>query len=741
MGILTRRLCPGLLIKVGVSVHHLDMPDIFQINASEPVFERFGRALHLRIDDARDLYQVLTLNEAHWVATSAPVVTINADRQFLALLDDDGDGRIRVEEVRRAVSWVCAHLTDPNVIRSGNTELRLEQIQQQAPDGKLIKQAATKVRNRTGDRKSASITLEDVRRILNTEEEGSLGRPGLVAPGAAPEGVIREFLRDVLATVGGEAHPNEKTGVTQAEVERFLNEARGYLNWLDQGVLPAGGGDTEIMPLGTDTEGAYTLFSSLCERLDQYFALCRLTAAGPLVNDKVASPLVRSDDLELADAGTIDTFLAQLPIAAPTADGVLNLDGLLNPIYAVDLAAFRDICLARLNPVDPGCLGAEQWKSISGLFSLHASWINARPDTTVARLDPERLRAYLSDPAYAETVAELIQNSHTRAIVRDNLRLVEKLILYQAFLLPLANSFVSFPDLYDPASRALFEMGTLIMDGRHFTLSVRVPDRAEHTRLSAQSNTFILYVEIIGSKGSPPYEVAVPVTTGGMGKLQVGMWGIFQDIDGRERHARVVQIVENSISLYEAVTAPFKRLGAALGKKLQEITTSAEQKLSKVGTATVTQVADVSQQAKLDAPSAGSGSMLAGGGIAIAALGSSAAFITKTLSTLSWQGTLGGLSLAALAVILPTALFALFRLRRRDLSSLLEGSGWAINSRMWLTGPQARNFTYRPVYTDRLTAARATVARMGWLVAALLLVALAWAVDHFELIQVLQRLR
>jgi len=627
------------------------MPEISPAKVSRPIFKRFGRALHLRIDDARDLRQILTLNEAHWIATSAPVVTINADQRFLCLLDDDGDGRIRVEEVRRAVSWLCAHLTESSAIRSDNTELRLEQVQQQAPSGISILRAATKVRNRTGDRNRSSITLDDVRRIMNTEAEGSLGRPGLVPPSAAPAGEIRAFLLEVLATVGGEAHHGGEMGVTQAGVDRFLGEAREYLAWFDQGTLSAEGGNTEIMPLGTDTGAAYTLFLTLRERLDHYFALCRLASAGSIVNRVEAEPSAGYDDFRFNDAAAIDAFLKQMPIAAPTADSVLDLDGDLNPAYARDLAAFSSICLEHLTALDQGCLSGGQWESITSLFAPHASWAEARPETVVAGLAPARLRAYVSDPAYADTAAELIQDSYSKAIVLDNLRLVEKLILYQAYLLPLANSFVSFPDLYDSSRRALFEMGTLIMDGRHFTLSVRVPNRQEHAKLSAQSNTFILYVEVSGSDSSSPYEVAVPVTTGGKGNLQVGKWGIFQDINGHERHARVVEIVENSISLYEAVTAPFKRLGAALAKKLQEMTTSAEQKLSKVSTATVTRVADVSQQAKPDTATAGSGSMLAGGGIAIAALGSSAAFITKTLSTLSWQGTLGGLSLAVLAFL------------------------------------------------------------------------------------------
>jgi hypothetical protein len=232
--------------------------------------------------------------------------------------------------------------------------------------------------------------------------------------------------------------------------------------------------------------------------------------------------------------------------------------------------------------------------------------------------------------------------------------------------------------------------------------------------------------------------VAVPVTAGGKGRLQVGTWGIFQDVDGSERHARVVQIVENPISLSEAIAAPFRRLGRAIARKLQEITSAAEKKLSKVGAETITQVADVSRTSAPAAPS--TGGMLAGGGIAIAALGSSAAFITKTLSTLSWQGTLGGFSLAALAVVLPTAVFAHMRLRARDLSSLLEGSGWAVNARMWLTGAQARGFTYEPSYGSGLTSAQIALQRLSWLLLLLLIGLLLWGAEHFGVVEALRDL-
>ena len=95
------------------------------------------------------------------------------------------------------------------------------------------------------------------------------------------------------------------------------------------------------------------------------------------------------------------------------------------------------------------------------------------------------------------------------------------------------------------------------------------------------------------------------------------------------------------------------------------------------------------------------GGLLAGGGIALAALGSSAAFVVKTFASLTWQSTLAGVLAAVAAVAVPASLVAHLKLRRRDLSAILEASGWAINARMRLTRRQADYFTCVPGIPER----------------------------------------
>jgi hypothetical protein len=334
----------------------------------------------------------------------------------------------------------------------------------------------------------------------------------------------------------------------------------------------------------------------------------------------------------------------------------------------------------------------------------------------------------VADGDTVEALRALLEESHRTALDLGRVRALEKLILLRAWILPLANSFTSFPDLYDPERRALFEMGTLVMDGRHLTLAVRVADRKSHARLSDESNLFVLFAEVSDREGTPLYEVAVPVTSGGRGNLGVGKRGLFIDSDGRQLHARVVQIVENPISFREALVAPFVRLGSALTERLEKMQEQASKRIETAGLGAADRVQQAAKTPTADgasatpeapaappAPGGTPGGWLAGGGIAVAALGSSGAFVIKTLAGMSVWTILGGISSIALAILLPILLVAWLKLRRRDLSAILEGSDWGINARMRLTHSQALEFTHRP---DFPPGSRGVVRRawMWWLV-------------------------
>ncbi|MCK4602316.1 MAG: hypothetical protein KAU28_07605, partial [Phycisphaerae bacterium] len=265
-----------------------------------------------------------------------------------------------------------------------------------------------------------------------------------------------------------------------------------------------------------------------------------------------------------------------------------------------------------------------------------------------------------------------------------------------------------------------------VMDGRRFNFAVRVADRTAHGAVARTGNMFVLYAEVAPS-GGEKYEVATAVTSGTKGNLCVGKRGVFQDVTGGECDARVVQIIENPVSLAEALVSPFQRLGRLLSGKIEAITAAAEKKLDTTAEAIRAPGAPAQPNRGLLA-----GGLLMGGGVAIAALGSAFAYTTKALADVAVWKILIGIGIAILAVILPTSIVAFVKLRRRDLSAILEGSGWAINSRMRLTRRQGRSFTHRPRYPK---GARGVHRNRGkWLLLAVIVaadVAMFWMLWSF----------
>ncbi len=665
-------------------------------------FERFGKSYHMKIETAADLQLALSLDEAHWIASTAPHGTINADAVFLRRLDTDNDGRIRISEVKTAIEWLFAQLTETGGVDTKSTTIRLSAINRESPDGTRIYDAATKILGRIGKPEATELVIADVRNIKAEELQGGLDEAGIVLQTATSDDNLRFAIDAVLKTVGGQPHPNGGEGVTEASLNQFLDEAKQYSDWYQKGELAKGEQRTEIMPLGAETAAAYRSFVAIREKISQYFTLCDAVRLNPKLLQYIEDDMFAPEKTDLSDIREVEKLLERAPIAIPNNTAVLDLSDNINP---VNEQAFQNFVTQTLVPVlgKKTKLNRADWRKINDMLQAHHDWVTSEPQVSVRRLPVADIRGFLADKKWVQQLRKLLKESHKTSLDLDNIRLLEKLMLYQGGLLEFANSFISFPHLYDPESRALFEMGTLVMDGRHFTLAVKAPDRNLHAKFSTVSNMFMLYAEIISNDGKKLYEVAVPVTSGNRGNLHVDKWGIFKDIHGQEHHAHVVQIVENPISLLEAIAAPFKRLGHAVTAKLEEMTNEAQKKLEQKGAQVVTSVKNGEPAApppEPEKPQAAqpAGGLLAGGGIAIAALGSSVAFITKTIADLGWVVMLAGVLGALLAVMLPAVIVAWLKLKRRDLSAILEGSGWGVNSRMRLNRGQSLTFTKRPAY-------------------------------------------
>ncbi len=667
--------------------------------AGHMAFKRFGRTRQLRINSPADLARVVDLDEAHWMALGAPVGSLNCDADFLAMVDSDSNGRIMCFELREAVAWLLAHLQDTSGLAEASESLALDAINTDSETGRQIYDSAAMILQQLDCAEAGEVTIDQVHQVKALVEQNPVSEAGVVLPEAADDDEVARFIADVIACVGGAEHPSGKVGIDREEMNDFLVQAQAYLDWQDQRTIPAGQTTSDIMPLGERTCEAYDLYVSLRDKIEQYFAQCKAAAFDARAAERVAVSDADLQAIDLSDPEAIRAFMAAAPLAKPRADQVLAFEDPVNPFYFAQLARLRTEVVEPALGREAAALTEKAWRKVERFFDVHDKWIAAKAGQDVEDMDNEALARYL-DPRFRDAVEQLIAASTQTAFVLGNIRLTQKLLLYQAHLTALANNFVSFPHLYDPTRRAMFEMGTLIMDGRHFDFCLLCVDRARHAKVAATGNMCVLYVEVCPADAAT-YELAVPVTSGGLGNLCVGKRGMFRTVDGAESDARVVRIIDNPISISEAIVSPFKRLGRLLTGKIEAFTTKAEKTLDSEADAMVSRPAEAQPAAKpAESTSSGllAGGLLMGGSVAIAALTSAAAYITKTLAGVETYKILIGLAAAVMLVMLPTTIVAIIKLRRRDLSALLEGSGWGINARMRLTFRQGRFFTSRPWY-------------------------------------------
>ena len=69
-------------------------------------FIKQGKAYQLVIENGHDLKDALTLDEALWVAMSAPAKAFVCDPKFLEYVNTGKNGHLSSEEVKAAIKWL-----------------------------------------------------------------------------------------------------------------------------------------------------------------------------------------------------------------------------------------------------------------------------------------------------------------------------------------------------------------------------------------------------------------------------------------------------------------------------------------------------------------------------------------------------------------------------------------------------------------------------------------------------------
>ncbi|MGE9292066.1 MAG: hypothetical protein ACQKBW_00505, partial [Puniceicoccales bacterium] len=665
---------------------------------------RAGGFNQLYLETVEDLKVLADLDQTLWVASSCPTTGLDLEEATLKLMDTDGDGRIRVPEILTAVHWTLDVLKDPSSLPEGRDWLSLDQLNQDNDAGARLYEAVRRILRNLERYDDTKIALADALNRKGIFAVAKSNGDGVIPVAAADGPVVAQVIQDILNTVGGATDRSGETGITAAGVNTFYTSLQSYVDWwanahpaMRNQLLPEGAEpadlpelDATIFPLGDQTAAASAAVEAIAAKIEDYFENCEVAAF-----DAQAVNFFNFSDRDLGQLGgrtkaEVDEMLQKLPLARVQADQPLPLAEGVNPYYASALAALNQAAIAPVLGEEKAVLTRDEWGRLRATFAPYRAWIAAKAGAEVEKLGLPRILELLRDnmrPAL-DVLIKVDEAIAAEILAVDE---VEKLLRYHRDLFRLLKNYVSMPEFFDTDSRAVFQMGKLIIDGCALSLCVDVEDMNKHALIAEKSGIFLVYCELTRKDQPAKKLICAAVTYRSVGRITVGKNAVFYDRFGKDWDARVVKVISNPISLREAALSPFKKIGALISTQMDKLASSREKAIETNVTQGFSNVdkslasgSGAKPATTPDKPSGGLGvgGMLAGGGVALAALTSSFAFIAQTFQKVNNLQILYTAIVIMLCIMLPSMLVGYFKLRSRDIGMVLEACGWAINGRM-----------------------------------------------------------
>jgi hypothetical protein len=91
-------------------------------------YANVGGVTRVRIQSAEDIRHLGELDKKKWTVLSCPVNGLEISAESLSLMDVDGDGKLRINEVAATAEWLCASLKDPETLFAQKDEISLDNI-------------------------------------------------------------------------------------------------------------------------------------------------------------------------------------------------------------------------------------------------------------------------------------------------------------------------------------------------------------------------------------------------------------------------------------------------------------------------------------------------------------------------------------------------------------------------------------------------------------------------------------
>jgi len=656
-------------------------------------FFRTGGLIQAALKTPADLQALDELDPKLWVALGCPVKGLEIDEKTLALIDTDGDGRVREPDIIAAAKWSTTHLKNPELMLQPADGLPLAAIDAATESGQALLSAARLVLTNLGTPQADTLTVATFTFPKDFYSATRINGDGVIAPEAATDADTKKLIEDIAATMGSTKGKTGAVGITPDQVTAFLTELSAYSDWTTTGVA------TELRVFGEQTDAAYAAVAAVRSKVDDYFTRCRLIAFDIRSSEALNRPA--DDYLALAaknlalrgspvggPAGVVSgaAELANFPIVLAAPGAPFPLAAGINPAWVAAVGHLRTDAVAVAFGADKTSLTESEWTDLSGRFAAYEKWLGTKPAGKVAALDWARAKEILDGKGRAG-LDVLLGRDAELAPGFESLVDLERLVRYRRDLNTILHNFVNFSDFYSKDSMSVFQAGQLYLDARSCELCVKVDDPAAHSVIAAMSKLCIAYVDC--KRPGATMKVAACFTQGDSDYLFVGRNGIFIDRQGRDWDATITKLIDNPISIRQAFLNPYKKFVQFIEDQFAKRAAAADAAITSNLNSAAT--APTPGTPPTPPPKFDIGT-LAAMGVAVGGISTAVGLVLGHILSLGIWAPFGMFGLVLL-ISAPSMVIAWLKLRQRTLGPLLEASGWAINGRVKINIPLGKNLT------------------------------------------------
>lgn len=633
-------------------------------------FQNIGGTTRIKLNSGEDIRHLPELDEKMWTVLSCPVTNLQIDERSLRYIDLDGDGKIHVSEVVRTAQWLTAVLNNADLLLQESDTMPLSAICTDTGDGQRIYASARQILRNLG-KETDSISVADTSDSIAIFAQTRFNGDGVITESSADTDEQKTLINAIIAATGGTPDRSGVQGINAGQIEAFYTALAEYKAWNDSAVQA---------PYGDQTDVAMAAYNALDTKVRDFFLRSKLAAYS---NDAAVLD-VQSARIEAISADNLTDKMAEIasyPIARISPDALIDLNAPVNPAWETIFRQLKEIVWSK----EKTTLSEDDWKTLGDTFAPYAAWKAAQAGTMVASLGIATVEQMLTGNRKAELL-QLVEQDKALETEADTIQEVDRLLhLYRDFYTLLKN-FVTLQDFYSPdrERKAVFQIGTLVIDRRACHLCFRAEDMGKLSTMAPASGMYLIFCDCTTKNRPDKLQIVAAMTQGDTGELMVGKNAIFYDRQGHDWDAVVTKIIDNPIGIAQAFWSPYRRMAKWVEDLINKRAAEKDSAIMSEATAKLSEkpVLSADKDAKPAQPFdiAKFAGIFAALGMALGMIGTALVSVAKGFVALTWWQAVLVIVGILLLISGPSMIMAWLKLRRRNIAPILNANGWAVNA-------------------------------------------------------------